>query len=135
LGLTLAACLFVTTGSGPWAAAGWCFCFALAAWALPRALSRDDIADREIVVDRFAGVWIAAGPIIPASGLALAQGPHILVALLALPLLLYSLLLGGPLRRLGQSQMIWARIGDDLLAGILAMAGALAILGLLLGAF
>jgi phosphatidylglycerophosphatase A len=131
-GLAVATAVFLSTFDGLWVLAAWCAAFAAAAWALPRALASDAIDDGEIVVDRFAGVWLAAAPVIPATALALQIGPLALLAVLAVPLALFHLILAGPLRRMGTSPRMWLRMGDDLIAGLLAMIAALAAMAALL---
>lgn len=119
-GLAVATLVFLATLSGPWLVAVWCLVFALTAWALPRALDSDAVADGEIVIDRFAGVWLAGAPLIPATVLAAQFGPGFVLLMLCAPLLLYHLLLDGPLRPMSRSPILWVRIGDDLIAGLLA---------------
>ena len=134
LGLALAAATFAALPRLEWLAAFWCLLFALVAWALPRALARADIPDREIVIDRVAGSWIAAAPAIPLVGVAATHGPGPALATLAFTLAVYHLILAGPLRAMGRSGRVWPRIGDDLIAGVLAMALVLAAMAVALPA-
>lgn len=132
LGLMLAAAIWLLTERLTWVAAGWCLCFALAAWALPRALAAPEIPDDEIVVDRLAGIWLAVAPAIPLLSLALAAGRPWAALTLAAPLGLYQLLLQGPLAPMGRSGRVWPRIGDDLISATLTMAATLLAMALVL---
>jgi hypothetical protein len=131
-GLALAATIWLLTERLAFVLAGWCFCFALAAWALPRALAAPDIPDDHIVVDRLAGIWLAAAPAIPLLSLVAATGRPWAAVALAAPLALYHLLLQGPLARMGRSARVWPRIGDDLISATVTMAATMLAMGLIL---
>ena len=122
-GLTLAGVVFLATGSSTYVCAAWFLCLSAMAWALPRAMEDADIPDRQIVIDQFTGVWLAAAPVIPLSALMLPGGVGMepLLLVLAVPLLFYQLLLRWPLRRMRHSPRPLMRFVDDLLAGTLAM--------------
>lgn len=132
LGLAFAGILFLSTLSTQLLIAGGCLAFALAAWAMPRAMNSADVPDNEIVIDRFIGVWLAGAPLIPATFLAAEFGFGAVALMLTAPLLLYHLLLSGPLRPMNASRCLWVRFGDDLIAGLLATLIALAAMAPLL---
>ncbi len=119
-GVVLACAIFAITGT-PEAVFGiWAVCLILTGLVLPRAIAAG-YPPREVVIDRFVGVWLAIAPAIPLVTM-MARG-EILFGLIGLgvPLILYNLLLAGPLRRMGSSERLLFRIGDDLLAGIVTL--------------
>lgn len=130
-GLCAAAAVFLASGRLEVVMLAWTLVLVAAAWALPRALAAG-LADRQIVIDRFAGIWLAAAPALPLAGLLTTEHRALAMTGLVTPLVLYLLLLAAPLRGLGRSGRVLYRIGDDLLAGLLAAIGTMAVLVLLL---
>lgn len=130
-GLALALVVHGATGKLAPVLATWAFLLVLAAWIVELAL-RAGIPGEQIVIDRFAGIWLAAAPAIPLAGLL--SGPHAGLAMVCalVPVLLYSALLAGPLRRMGRSPRLLLRFGDDLIAAGIAAIGTLAVMLVLL---
>lgn len=132
LSLAAALALFLTTQNGIWLMGAWGVIFFAAAWALPKAMESAEVPDRTIVIDKVLGAWLMAGPVVPAVLAAQQINPALLPFVILAPLVIFQLLLIGPLRRMGKSTKPWFRIGDDLIAGGLVMVISLIVLGALI---
>lgn len=122
-GLSTATLLYLLTLQAGFVLAGWVICLGLVAAALPRALASSAVRDDTILIDRFAGIWIAGAPLIPMAALIVATEEWWLLApAMLLPVAVFHALHALLLKRLARSPRPLYRIGDDLIAGTLTMA-------------
>lgn len=109
----------------------WALLLAVTMISLPRALDAGT-PPRQIVLDRFAGIWLASAPVLPLAGIAATElGPFGALAF-ALPLLVYNALLAGPLRRMGASSRPLLQLADDLIAATLTLLIAIGLMAALI---
>ena len=121
-GLVTAVLVYRATGAIEPLAATWALVLAAAIWALPRAL-REDPEAKVTVIDRYAGIWLAAAPAIPLADLLGSRFSAGAVIALATPLLLYTLFLSLPKHLMDRNTRPVLRLVDDLVAGTFAAIG------------
>ncbi|WP_068110233.1 phosphatidylglycerophosphatase A [Tropicimonas marinistellae] len=129
-GLACAATLYSTLRAPMVFVACWGLLMALAMICVPRALAAG-VAPRQIVLDRFAGVWLASAPALPLAGVAGSTLSTTSAALLV-PLLIYHGLLALPLRFLGRRPTALPHLADDLIAGAVTLMLAIGVMSALI---
>ncbi|SDK34517.1 phosphatidylglycerophosphatase A [Aliiruegeria lutimaris] len=126
-GLVTAILVYRGTGAVQPLAAIWALVLVATIWALPRAL-REDPDAKVTVIDRYAGIWLAAAPAIPLADLLGSSFSAGAIIALATPVLLYTLLLSAPRHLFDRDTRPVLRLVDDLVAGALAAIGTLAVM-------
>ncbi|MFD0979897.1 phosphatidylglycerophosphatase A [Tropicimonas aquimaris] len=109
----------------------WALLLTLAMLSVPRALAAGT-PPRQIVLDRFTGIWLAAAPVLPFIGIATTELGQTGLLALGLPLVIYNLILAGPLRRMGASSRPLLQLADDLIAATLTLLLAIGMMAALI---